>query len=53
VITRVAREHAFDIVVLGTAYTHGIDRFIGSTAESVLNKAPCSLVVVKPLPWLD
>jgi len=53
VITRVARQHAFDIVVLGTAYAHGIDRFIGSTAESVLNKAPCSLVVVKPLPWLD
>ncbi|WP_247257468.1 universal stress protein [Pseudomonas moorei] len=53
VITRVARQHAFDIVVLGTTYAHGIDRFIGSTAESVLNKAPCSLVIVKPLPWLD
>ncbi|BFT63207.1 universal stress protein [Pseudomonas moorei] len=53
VITRFARQHAFDIVVLGTTYAHGIDRFIGSTAESVLNKAPCSLVIVKPLPWLD
>ena len=53
VITRVARQHAFDIVVLGTTYAHGVDRFIGSTAESVLNKAPCSLVIVKPLPWLD
>jgi universal stress protein E len=48
-----AQENAFDMVVLGTAYHHGIDRFIGSTAESVLNRAPCSLTVVKPLPRLD
>ena len=48
-----AQENAFDMVVLGTAYHQGIDRFIGSTAESVLNRAPCSLTVVKPLPRLD
>lgn len=44
-----ARQNAFDMVVLGTSYQHGIDRFIGSTAESVLNRAPCSLMIVKPL----
>jgi universal stress protein E len=53
VIVHVARLHAFDIVLLGTAYHHGIDTFIGSTAESVLNRAPCSLTIVNPLPWLD
>jgi universal stress protein E len=53
VIGLFARQNAFDMVVLGTTYQHGIDRFIGSTAESVLNQAPCSLMIVKPLPRLD
>lgn len=53
VIGLFAKRHAFDMVVLGTAYSHGLDRFIGSTAESVLNRAPCSLMFVKPRPWLD
>jgi hypothetical protein len=38
VIAQFARQHAFDMVVLGTVCQHGIDRFIGSTAESVLNR---------------
>ncbi|PSS57908.1 universal stress protein [Pseudomonas sp. BBP2017] len=42
--------NAFDILVLGTVYHPGPDRFIGDTAESVLNRAPCSLMIVKPLP---
>ncbi|TWC17251.1 MULTISPECIES: universal stress protein [unclassified Pseudomonas] len=53
VIGLFAKRHAFDMVVLGTAYSHGVDRFIGSTAESVLNRAPCSLMFVKPRPWLE
>lgn len=53
VIGLFAKRHAFDMVVLGTAYSHGLDRFIGSTAESVLNRAPCSLMFVKPRPGLD
>jgi universal stress protein E len=53
VITRFARQNAFDMVVLGTLYEGGIDRFIGSTAEGVLNRAPCSLTIVKPWRWLD
>lgn len=53
VIGLFAQQNAFDMMVLGTAYHRGIDRFIGSTAESVLNRAPCSLTIVKPLPWLD
>ncbi|WP_341524212.1 universal stress protein [Pseudomonas sp. G.S.17] len=48
VIGQFAQEHDVDIVVLGTACHHGFDRFTGSTAESVLNRAPCSLMIVKP-----
>jgi universal stress protein E len=50
VIGLFAQQNALDIVVLGTVYHHGPDRFIGDTAESVLNRAPCSLMIVKPLP---
>ncbi|MHC8286843.1 universal stress protein [Pseudomonas sp. XS1P51] len=53
VIVQFAQSRAFDMIVLGTIYRGGIDRFIGSTAERVLNRAPCSLTVVQPLPWLD
>lgn len=53
VITHFAQRHAFDMVVLGTTYHHGIDRFLGSTAESVLNRAPCSLTIIKPLPQVN
>lgn len=53
VIGLFAQQNAFDMVVLGTVYHHGYDRFIGSTAESVLNRAPCSLMIVKPLPPPD
>ncbi|WP_223488735.1 universal stress protein [Pseudomonas sp. A-RE-19] len=50
VIARFAQKQAFDMVVLGTTYHHGVGIFIGSTAESVLNRAPCSLTIIKPLP---
>ncbi|MCI0996803.1 universal stress protein [Pseudomonas corrugata] len=53
VISLFARQNAFDVVVLGTAYRDGPDRMMGSTAESVLNRTSCSLMIVKPLPWLD
>lgn len=49
VIASFAKHNAFDMVVLGTAYHDGHDPFMGTTAESVLNQAPCSLMVVKPL----
>jgi universal stress protein E len=38
------------MVVLGAVHCHGHERFIGETAESILNRAPCSLMIVKPLP---
>jgi universal stress protein E len=50
VIRQFAGRNGFDMVVLGTAHRHGLDRMIGSTAESVLNHTSCSLMIVKPLP---
>ncbi|WP_028614791.1 universal stress protein [Halopseudomonas pelagia] len=50
VLIHFARQQAFDILVLGTAYQHAAGRYLGSTTEQVLNQAPCSLIIVKPLP---
>ncbi|MFJ2362283.1 universal stress protein [Pseudomonas sp. NPDC087697] len=47
-IERFAVSNAFDMIVLGTVHHRGINVFIGSTAESTLNRAPCSLMIVKP-----
>ena len=49
VIGLFAQQHAFDMVVLGTIYHHTPARLIGDTVESLLNRAPCSLMIVKPL----
>ena len=49
VIGLFAQQNAFDIVVLGTVYHQAPERFIGDTVESLLNRAPCSLMIVKPL----
>ncbi|QXE10339.1 MULTISPECIES: universal stress protein [Pseudomonas] len=53
VIEQFARQNAFDLLVLGTAYQQGLNGFIGATVESVLNRAPCSLMIAKPLPDAD
>jgi universal stress protein E len=53
VIEQFARQNAFDLLVLGTAYQQGLDGFIGATVESVLNRAPCSLMIAKPLPEVN
>ncbi|WLH38091.1 universal stress protein [Pseudomonas sp. FP2196] len=50
VVELFARQNAFDLVVLGTTYHHGFDGFIGGTAECLVNRAPCSLMMVKPAP---
>ncbi|PMY36569.1 universal stress protein UspA [Pseudomonas sp. GW456-L14] len=49
-IEHFARRNAFDMVVLGTACRHGVEMFVGSTAERLLRRAPCSLMLVKPAP---
>ena len=38
-----------NLAILGTNALHGIERFVsGSTAESVLRKAPCPVMIVGP-----
>jgi universal stress protein E len=45
-----ASEHAADFVVMGAVARRGLKRlFIGSTAERVLDRLPCDLVIIKPL----
>lgn len=44
-----AEKRAADLVVLGAVSRSGLKRiFVGSTAERVLDKLPCDLLIVKP-----
>jgi universal stress protein E len=48
-LRRAAVEHNADFIVMGAIARRGLSRlFIGSTAERVLDKLPCDLVIVKP-----
>ena len=48
-IQKAAAEHAVDFVVMGAVARRGLKRlFIGSTAERVLDRLPCDLVIIKP-----
>ena len=47
-ILQMARELGADLIVMGTQGRTGLDRLIlGSTAESVLARADCPVMVVK------
>ena len=47
-ILRHARDHAFDMIVVGTHGRSGLRRvFLGSVAENVLRHAPCPVLVVR------
>jgi universal stress protein E len=49
-LAKAAEEHAADFVVMGAIARRGLKRlFIGSTAERVLDRLPCDLVIIKPL----
>jgi nucleotide-binding universal stress UspA family protein len=49
VILNVAHDWEADLVVLGTHGRRGLSRFfLGSVAETVLRKAPCSALVIPP-----
>jgi len=48
-LQKAAVEHAADFVVMGAIARRGLKRlFIGSTAERVLDRLPCDLVIIKP-----
>jgi universal stress protein E len=49
-LQQAAKEHAADFVVMGAIARRGLKRlFIGSTAERVLDRLPCDLIIIKPL----
>lgn len=49
-LQKAAQEHGADFVVMGAIARRGLKRlFIGSTAERVLDRLPCDLVIIKPL----
>lgn len=49
-LQQAAKQHAADFVVMGAVARRGLKRlFIGSTAERVLDRLPCDLVIIKPL----
>ncbi|HET7753042.1 MAG TPA: universal stress protein [Anaeromyxobacteraceae bacterium] len=48
-ILRAAREREVDVIVLGTHGRTGVRRAVlGSVAELVVRRAPCSVLVVRP-----
>ncbi len=48
-LTQAAETLAADLMVMGAVSRRGLTRwFIGSTAERVLDRLPCDLVIVKP-----
>lgn len=50
VIPAVCDDKSIDVVVMSSAsQNHPLHRLLGSTVESVLDKLPCALLVVKPL----
>lgn len=46
VIVRVAKQHGFDLIVIGTHGRGGIAALLGSTATSVIMHAPCDVLTV-------
>ena len=48
-IVAFASRHRIDLIVIGTVPRRGLAaRVIGNTAETVLDKAPCSVLVIEP-----
>ena len=49
VIAAFATRHRIDVLIIGTVARAGLAaRVIGNTAETVLSKPPCSILVVRP-----
>lgn len=47
VLVELAEELDVDLVVIGSHGYGGIDRVLGTTAAKVVNRAPCSVMVVR------
>ena len=47
-ICNFAHDHQIDVIVMGTVRHAGLDKLLGTTAESLLHNAPCSMWAIKP-----
>jgi nucleotide-binding universal stress UspA family protein len=47
-ITKLAREKAIDLIIMGTMSRSVAGLLIGSSAENVLHQVNCSVLTVKP-----
>jgi len=48
-IQRIAENTQSDLIVIGSHERHGVGRVLGSTAQSLLNRVHCDVLVVKLL----
>ena len=48
VLCDMARELSADLIVIGSHGYDRLDRLLGTTAAKVVNRAPCSVLVVRP-----
>lgn len=48
-ICEAAKEHAVDLVIVGSHGYQGLDRVLGTTAAKVVNHAECSVLVSRNL----
>ncbi len=46
-IVELAKEINCDIVIIGSHGRHGVERFIGSTANGVLQRAHCDVLIIR------
>ncbi|WP_223490174.1 universal stress protein [Pseudomonas sp. A-RE-19] len=47
-----ATDHHTDVIVMGTVQHNGLNKLLGTTAEQLLHRAPCSVLAIKPSPLL-
>lgn len=47
VIVKYAKQKNIDLIVLGSHGRHGISVLLGSTANGVMNRAPCDVLAVR------
>ncbi len=46
-VIHLAKEHAIDLIVVGSHGTHGLGLLLGSTANAILHGAPCDVLTVR------
>ncbi|MGH8387354.1 MAG: universal stress protein [Pseudomonas sp.] len=49
-ICKFVSDHSTDVIVMGTAQHKGLSKLLGTTAEQLLQRAPCSVLAVKLVP---